>query len=125
MVFLIDSAARVLVLVLVLVISVYTERYMKLPSTNQAGYFNAGVHVSPGFRGGVGYMLAQGSGDDNVHFSNSAHMLDMLTNAKVRGFRFRMFTDSDHSIGTRGAYRELYEEMTAFLESRWSSQRLE
>lgn len=28
-----------------------------------------------------------------VHFANSAHLLDMLTQAKVRGFRFRMFTD--------------------------------
>lgn len=28
-----------------------------------------------------------------VHFANSAHLLDMLTQSQVRGFRFRMFTD--------------------------------
>ncbi len=41
----------------------------------------------------VNFLLAHGSGDDNVHFANSAHLLDMLTAAKVRDFRFRMFTD--------------------------------
>ena len=39
------------------------------------------------------YLLAHGSGDDNVHFANSAHLLDMLTKAQIRNFRFRMFTD--------------------------------
>jgi hypothetical protein len=28
-----------------------------------------------------------------VHFANSAHLLDMFTQAHVRDFRFRMFTD--------------------------------
>jgi len=48
-----------------------------------------------------------------VHFLNSANLLDRLTFAGVRGFRFRMFTDSDHSISTRHAYAELHAEMTS------------
>jgi len=98
--------------------SIYTERYMGLPASNPGGYVNASISNVTGFNN-VDYLLAHGSGDDNVHFGNSAHLLDMLTGAGVRGFRFRMFTDSDHSIARRGAYRELHEFMTAFLVEKW------
>lgn len=98
--------------------SVYTERYMKSLRNNSKGYDRAAIHVNGAFAK-TKYLLMQGSADDNVHFSNSAHLLDLLTKAKVRGFRFRMFTDSAHSISVRGAYRELFEEMTAFLKQTW------
>ena len=98
--------------------SIYTERYMKTPSLNSDGYDEASVHVTDGFRHSH-FLLAQGSGDDNVHFENSAHLLDLLTAQKVRGFRFRMFTDSDHSMSVRGAYQELHEYMLKFLTEKW------
>ena len=72
--------------------SIYTERYMNLPSVNPGGYVNASISNVTGFHH-VDFLLAHRSGDDNVHFSNSAHLLDMFTKEKVRGFRFRMFTD--------------------------------
>lgn len=72
--------------------SIYTERYMNLPDVNPGGYVNASISNVTGFHN-VNYLLAHGSGDDNVHFLNSAHLLDMLTREKVRKFRFRMFTD--------------------------------
>lgn len=100
--------------------SIYTERYMKSPQANKKGYENAAVHVTHGFQNSS-FLLAQGSGDDNVHFQNSAHLLDMLTAQHIRGFWFRMFTDSSHSISTRGAYRELHEFMTRFLVYNWGS----
>jgi len=98
--------------------SIYTERYMNLPSINPGGYVNASISNVTAFHG-VNYLLAHGSGDDNVHYANSAHLLDMLTKEKVRGFWFRMFTDSDHSINRRGANRELFEYMTEFLLEKW------
>ncbi|KAI0351315.1 dipeptidyl aminopeptidase [Trametes cingulata] len=98
--------------------SIYTERYMNLPATNPDGYVTASISNVTGFHH-ADFLLAHGSGDDNVHFANSAHLLDMLTAEKVRGFRFRMFTDSDHSIYRRGANRELYEFMTEFLIEKW------
>lgn len=72
--------------------SIYTERYMNLPDANPGGYINASISNVTAFHG-VDYLLAHGSGDDNVHYANSAHLLDMLTRERVRGFRFRMFTD--------------------------------
>ena len=72
--------------------SIYTERYMNLPALNPGGYVNASISNVTAFDK-VNYLLAHGSGDDNVHFANSAHMLDMFTKAHIRDFRFRMFTD--------------------------------
>ncbi|KAK7440383.1 Dipeptidyl peptidase 4 [Stygiomarasmius scandens] len=100
--------------------SIYTERYMNLPSLNYGGYLNASISNVTGFHN-ADYLLMHGSADDNVHFANSAHLLDMLTKEKVRGFRFRMFTDSDHAIYKRGANREVYEYMKAFLEEKWGA----
>ena len=117
--------------------SIYTERYMNLPALNPGGYINASISNVTAFDK-VDYLLAHGSGDDNVHFANSAHLLDMFTKEHIRDYRFRMFTDrcactglvekirnadmtpnSDHSIQRRGANRELYEYMTNFLLEKW------
>ncbi|CCM01272.1 uncharacterized protein FIBRA_03321 [Fibroporia radiculosa] len=98
--------------------SIYTERYMNVPKTNPMGYVTASISNVTGFHH-TDFLLAHGSGDDNVHFANSAHLLDMFTREHVRGYTFRMFTDSDHSIQRRGANRELYEYMTAFLLQKW------
>lgn len=72
--------------------TIYTERYMDLPQANPEGYVTASISNVTGFRN-IDFLFAHGSGDDNVHYANSAHLLDMLTQAQVRGFRFRMFTD--------------------------------
>ncbi|KAK0215844.1 dipeptidyl aminopeptidase [Armillaria nabsnona] len=98
--------------------SIYTERYMNLPALNPSGYATSEISNVTGW-GGVDYLLAHGSADDNVHFSNSARLLDMFTDGGVRGVWFRMFTDSDHSISRRGAKREVYEYMTGFLADKW------
>jgi dipeptidyl aminopeptidase len=65
---------------------------MDLPDNNPGGYINASISHVEGFKN-IDYLLAHGSGDDNVHFANTAHLLDMFTEAQVRNFRFRMFTD--------------------------------
>ncbi|SNX87358.1 related to dipeptidyl aminopeptidase [Melanopsichium pennsylvanicum] len=100
--------------------SVYTERYMKSKVVNKLGYESAAIHVTPAF-GKTKYLLMHGTADDNVNVANSAHLLDLLTKAKVRGFRMRFFTDSKHNIITRGAYRELFEELTRFLSENWGA----
>lgn len=85
---------------------------------NKAGYSKSAVQDMEGFKH-ADYLLLHGSGDDNVHFLNSAALLDRLTTAKVSGFRFRMFTDSAHSMAVRGAYTEVFREMTRFLQERF------
>jgi dipeptidyl aminopeptidase len=67
---------------------------MNTPSLNAGGYETSSVlNVSSFAHDKVDFLLAHGSGDDNVHYMNSASLLDKFTQEKVRGFRFRMFTD--------------------------------
>ncbi|KAK4055942.1 Dipeptidyl peptidase 4 [Microbotryomycetes sp. JL221] len=98
--------------------SIYTERYMSTPQLNPVGYRNSSVRKMEGFKN-VEFALAHGSGDDNVHYLNTAALLDRFTVEHVRNFHFRMFTDSDHSISMRGAYWELMHWLTEFLLERW------
>jgi dipeptidyl aminopeptidase B len=65
---------------------------MNLPTLNEGGYVNASISNVSAFDK-VDYLLAHGSADDNVHFANSAHLLDMFTKANIRKYQFRMFTD--------------------------------
>ncbi|EEB98445.1 hypothetical protein MPER_02041, partial [Moniliophthora perniciosa FA553] len=51
--------------------SIYTERYMNLPELNPGGYVNASISHVEGFKN-ANFLLAHGSGDDNVHYGNSA-----------------------------------------------------
>jgi len=55
--------------------SVYTERYMDLPTENPEGYRQASVlsHVAT-YRGGL--RLTHGSMDDNVHLQNTLQLLN-------------------------------------------------
>lgn len=73
--------------------SIYTERYMSVPALNEQGYVQSAVNNVSAF-GKVDFILAHGSGDDNVHYMNSASLVDKFTQEHVRGWRFRMFTDS-------------------------------
>lgn len=72
--------------------SIYTERYMSTPSTNIGGYESSSILNVSSFAN-VDFLLAHGSGDDNVHYLNTASLLDKFTQQHVRGWRFRMFTD--------------------------------
>ncbi|KAJ2608920.1 Dpp4p [Coemansia sp. RSA 1804] len=94
--------------------SVYTERYMKTPAANDAGYSASAVTSADGFRN-ARFLLQHGSGDDNVHVQNSLALADMLEAANVPGFEMAIYTDSDHSIYTHGVRPALYARMTNFL----------
>ncbi|KAJ9106205.1 hypothetical protein QFC21_001349 [Naganishia friedmannii] len=98
--------------------SIYTERYMSTPTDNMAGYISSAVNNVTAFEHSD-FLLAHGSGDDNVHYANTANLLEKFTQADVRSFRFRMFTDSNHAMSGRHAFRELYEYLNMFLDEKW------
>jgi dipeptidyl aminopeptidase/acylaminoacyl peptidase len=72
--------------------SIYTERYMNLPQKNPGGYINASITDMTGFRD-TDFLLAHGSGDDNVHFANS-HSKGPIQNVyrQVRGSFYILMT---------------------------------
>ena len=81
--------------------TMYTERYMKTLEGNRAGYNESAVRDQAGFHNIRGsYLIQHGTGDDNVHFQNSAVLTDTLMDAKVPPSKLQVqwFTDSTHGI---------------------------
>ncbi|KAF2837030.1 hypothetical protein M501DRAFT_1018431 [Patellaria atrata CBS 101060] len=100
--------------------SMYTERYMKLPTndSNAEGYTTGAVHSTAGFKNIAGGVLIQhGTGDDNVHFQNSAALVDLLVGEGVSPEKVQVqwFTDSDHSIVYNGGNNFLYRQLSIRL----------
>ena len=98
--------------------SMYTERYMGLPSLNAENYTRTAIRRVDGFKhiaGGV--LLQHGTGDDNVHFQNSAALVDTLVSGGVGPDKLQVqyFTDSDHGIGYNGAHRFVYKQLAKRL----------
>jgi dipeptidyl-peptidase-4 len=57
--------------------TIYTERYMGLPQQHESEYKESSpiTHVD-GFKGKL--LIAQGTGDDNVHYSNTLSLINEL-----------------------------------------------
>lgn len=86
--------------------TLYTERYMKTLSDNEAGYNETAVRNTTGFLNLAGtFTVAHGTGDDNVHYQNTAALMDGLVGGGVSPSKLKMaaLTDSDHSIVYNGA----------------------
>lgn len=98
--------------------SLYTERYMKTPTINPAGYNRSRVHDATGFKNIAGGIVIQhGTGDDNVHFQNGAALVDLLMLNRVTPEKMQntFFTDSDHSINFHNNGKFLYRQLSKKL----------
>ncbi|KAF1846456.1 dipeptidyl-peptidase-like protein IV [Cucurbitaria berberidis CBS 394.84] len=98
--------------------SIYTERYMKTPDINPDGYNRSRVHDATGFKkiaGGV--VIQHGTGDDNVHFQNSAALVDLLYVNRVTPDKLQntFFTDSNHNINFHNGGKFLYRQLSKKL----------
>ena len=96
--------------------NIYTERFMALPQDNAKGYDeNSPLNFANQLKGN--YLLIHGTGDDNVHFQNSAEMVEKLENAGKQ-FEFRIYPNKNHSIydNTGRTRLNLYQLMTEFIE---------
>ncbi|KAK4510874.1 uncharacterized protein ATC70_005309 [Mucor velutinosus] len=94
--------------------SVYTERYMMTPKLNPVGYENSAVNNMTGFRNAK-YLLAHGTGDDNVHFQHTAVLVDKLTLEDIHNYRVQIYPDSNHAIRHHNANKNVYYLLTEFL----------
>jgi dipeptidyl-peptidase-4 len=93
--------------------TIYTERYMGLPSRNEDGYKAASpVHAAAALSGKL--MLVHNFQDDNVLFQNSQHMMEALQRA---GKQFEMMFYPQKSHGVTGPMRlHLLQTVTGFFD---------
>ncbi len=95
--------------------NIYTERFLGLPKDNAKGYDeNSPLNFADRLQGN--YLLIHGTGDDNVHFQNSAEMVDKLQRAG-KHFEFQIYPNKNHSIydATGNTRLNLYQLMTDFI----------
>lgn len=86
--------------------SIYMERYLGLPKEVKTGYDDSDVSKAAGNLHGA-LLLVHGTGDDNVHFSNSAQMVDALIKAGKQ-FQFMIYPNKTHGIAGRDARVHLF-----------------
>ena len=93
--------------------TIYTERYMGLPSENADGYEkSAPVNAAGALKAKL--LLVHNMEDDNVHFQNTLQMADALERAN-RKFQMLIYPQKAH--GVSGPVRQhLLESITEFFE---------
>jgi dipeptidyl-peptidase-4 len=93
--------------------TIYTERYMGLPTDNPDGYRNTALPpLAKNLKGKL--MIAHNIEDDNVLFQNTVQMIDALARAGKQ-FELQVYTQKTHAV-TGAEARQLNAAMLDFFE---------
>ncbi len=93
--------------------SIYTERYMRTDKENPDGYRNnSPVYFADQLKGN--YLIVHGAADDNVHFQNTAEMVNALVMANKQ-FDSAFYPNRNHGIYGGPTRSHLYTKMTKFI----------
>lgn len=95
--------------------SIYTERYMGLPSQNAGGYRDDSVVNSAAKLHGR-LLLVHGTGDDNVHIENSVQFIQQLIQADIP-YDFQIYPRKTHSIAGPDVRTHLFNRILAQFET--------
>eukprot|EP01127_Copromyxa_protea_P021130 TRINITY_DN7180_c0_g1_i1.p1 TRINITY_DN7180_c0_g1~~TRINITY_DN7180_c0_g1_i1.p1 ORF type:complete len:784 (-),score=128.88 TRINITY_DN7180_c0_g1_i1:19-2034(-) len=88
--------------------SAYTERYMSTPANNPGGYTNTSlVHQIKEHGLHSKLLLVHGTGDDNVHFQNTAELNKALVEKGIQ-YDTMFYTNQNHAISGDGSKEHLY-----------------
>jgi dipeptidyl-peptidase-4 len=93
--------------------TIYTERYMGLLPKNEQNYKDSSPIKNAGNLKGK-LLIAHGTGDDNVHYSNTLSLIDDL----IRDGKYvevMAFPGRGHGVGDPPAQRILWERVTKFF----------
>ncbi len=93
--------------------TIYTERYMRTPEENPAGYA-ASAPLAYADRLEGSFLLVHGTADDNVHPQNSTQLVQRLIEAD-KHFELRLYPNKAHGISGSTTRVNLYTLMTRFL----------
>lgn len=76
--------------------TIYTERYLKLPSDNPEGYKDSSpIFAAQSLQAAL--FLAHGTGDDNVHWQNTLNFIAELIKAG-KHYTLYLYPNKDHGI---------------------------
>ncbi len=93
--------------------SIYTERYMSTPQLNPEGYAkSAPTAYAANLKGKL--MIAHGTGDDNVHFTNTLKFQEEFIRAG-KYVEIAFYPGRGHGVGDPPAQRQLWTRVTQFF----------
>ena len=94
--------------------TIYTERFLRRPQENVAGYDdNSPINFADQLKGN--YFIIHGTGDDNVHYQNTLDMISALQKAGKK-FDMHIYPNKNHSIYGGNTRWHLYNLMTSYIE---------
>ncbi len=95
--------------------SIYTERYMGTKESNPTGYdANAPTAYADQLKGN--FLLVHGTADDNVHWQNSAELINAMVKSNKQ-FDLFIYPDKNHGIYGGNTRIHLYTKMTNFIKT--------
>ncbi|MDR1456191.1 MAG: S9 family peptidase [Tannerella sp.] len=93
--------------------TVYTERFMRTPNENAAGYdATSPIRLAGHLQGKL--LLIHGTADDNVHFKQTLDYAEALVQAGKQ-FDMQIYRDRNHGISGGNTRLHLYTRMSDFL----------
>ena len=95
--------------------TIYTERFLWLPSENPSGYKD-GSPVTHAAKMEATLLLVHGTGDDNVHPQNTIQLANALQEAG-KPFWMLMYPNKTHSISGGATQAHLHESFVRFLKA--------
>ena len=93
--------------------TVYTERFMRTPKENEAGY-DAVCPIARASQLSGALLLCHGMADDNVHYQNTAEYVEALVQAD-KDFRQLVYTNRNHSIYGGNTRNHLFRQCMNFF----------
>ncbi len=95
--------------------SIYTERYMGLPSDNPQSYNEDSVqNTAQNLKGHI--LILHGTGDDNVHFANTIQFIQKLLDNGIP-YDYNVFPRKTHSVAGPIAQTELFSRLLWHFET--------
>ena len=94
--------------------TIYQERYVGLPRTDSAAYYDASaINFAAGLKGDL--LLVHGSGDDNVHYQGTEELINALV-AEGKQFSMMEYPNRTHGIFEgKGTTTHLYNLLTKYV----------
>jgi dipeptidyl-peptidase 4 len=94
--------------------NIYTERFMRTPQENPAGYdSNSPINFVNKFKGKL--LVIHGSSDDNVHLQNTMELTQALQKANKQ-FDLMIYPNKNHSIYGGLTRLNLFQKITDYID---------